>query len=89
MYISITTCLVCVTLIFLSLFNLWQFGACNVFQSTCSTILDRVIPGWTHDIRPPDTRTWVPGQGWVVEYHVSREERLRMLERIDFAPFEA
>jgi hypothetical protein len=87
-YVVFIACLIVATILFLSLFNIWQLGACHVFRSTCGTLVDRVIPGWRHGTHPRHTRSWVPGEGWVVEWSVTPEEKDEMLRQIEGQPID-
>lgn len=82
-YVAFITSLIVAMFVFLFFFNIWQFGAGNMVRSTCGTLADRVIPGWRSDVYPQHIKTWVPGEGGVIKYSVSAEERLAILEELD------
>ncbi|PSK57835.1 hypothetical protein B9Z65_9037 [Elsinoe australis] len=83
-YLLIILALCTATLLFLTILNTWQFGICQSFPSTCGTSADWAIPGWRHGTLPRHTRTFVPGEGWTVEYKITQEERLQMLKQIEW-----
>ncbi len=65
-YIAIIAVAIISIFAFLAVFNIFQFGICNVFPSTCGTTADHLIWGWAGY---GSEMKWVPGKGWEPVYN--------------------